>query len=173
MTKRLTQVQSRDDTQHLAETSIDKDSKTGSEPPAACQSNSQNIESPSAVDNRPSGEETTQSSPQPQQDRHVQSSTQVSSDSQSVSNSQQHHNAAQEPAQQSESHRPSCRVITNWWDVDDDEIKRHQAVSLPQCTVPVRSQPRQPHTRDRSKALSNPATKPSPSQHRGPSPRDG
>ncbi|KAK1240731.1 hypothetical protein MKX07_006164, partial [Trichoderma sp. CBMAI-0711] len=91
---------SRDETQHLAETSIDKDSKIGSEPPAACQSNGQNIESPSAVDSRPSEEETTQSSPQPQQDRHVPSITQVSSDSQSVSNSQQHHNEAQESAQQ-------------------------------------------------------------------------
>ncbi|KAH0499099.1 hypothetical protein TgHK011_006315 [Trichoderma gracile] len=101
-----TRSTSRDETtnvgrvQHLPETSIDHGSKTGSEPSAACQSNSRKTESPSAVDGRHTGEEHIPTSPQPQQNRHVPSSVQVASNSQSASSSQQQHNAAQEPAQQ-------------------------------------------------------------------------
>lgn len=159
--------------QHLSDTSTDNGSETGTEPPVACQSSSQEIELPSAVDCSHAGEENTQASPQPQQGRHVPSSTQVPSNVQTAPTSQQHHNAAQGPAQPSESHRPSRRVITNWWDVDDDEIKRHQAIPLPQCTLPERARTRQPDSRKRSNPPINPATKPPSSPHRGPSPRDG
>ncbi|TFB05748.1 hypothetical protein CCMA1212_001966 [Trichoderma ghanense] len=87
--------------QHLLGTSIDNGSKTETEQPAACQSNGQKTRLLSAVDGPHIEEKSIQGQPQPQQDRHVPSNTRT------ASNSQQRH-AAREPAQPSESHRPSC-----------------------------------------------------------------